>query len=110
VSLAQDGQIEGVDVHGVLTGTSDRQDNYPPSAWLASEDWPFGVAVDDAEQTAARAYGLTSYPFMVFVDADGQVVGRVSGEVAEDDLEAIFAALAAGETLPLTAGGGSSSS
>jgi regulator of sirC expression with transglutaminase-like and TPR domain len=32
---------------------------------------------------------------MVFVDAEGTVVGRTSGEVGEDDLAAIFAALAA---------------
>ena len=38
VSLAQNGQIEGIDVVGVVTGTSEANPNYPPSEWLARED------------------------------------------------------------------------
>jgi thiol-disulfide isomerase/thioredoxin len=110
VAVAENGQIEGVDVFGVATGTSESQPNYPPSAWLAREDWPFPVLVDDASSSAANAYGLTGYPYLVFVDADGTVVGRTSGEVSEEDLQKIFAALAAGETLPLPGAGASSSS
>lgn len=109
VALAQNGQIEGVDVVGVATGTSESNPNYPPSEWLAREDWPFGVLVDDARSTAADKYGLTGYPYMVFVDADGKVVGRTSGEVSEEDLQSIFADLAAGET-PTMPGSGASSS
>jgi thiol-disulfide isomerase/thioredoxin len=109
VSLAQNGQIQGVDVVGVATGTSTSNPNYPPSAWLAREDWPFGVMVDDGSFTAADKYGLTGYPYMVFVDADGKVVGRTSGEVEEEDLQQIFTALAAGET-PAMPGSGASSS
>jgi len=109
VALADNGQIEGVDVYGVATGTSNQNPNYPPSEWLAREDWPFPVLVDTASGTAANAYGLTGYPFMVFVDAEGKVVGRTSGEVGSDDLETIFKALAAGETLPIPGAGASSS-
>ena len=109
VDLGKRGQIEGVDVIGVPTGTTDQAPNYPPSAWLAREDWGFGVALDNEATTAARAYGLTGYPYFVFVDASGKVVGRTSGEIAEDDVQAIFAALAAGKTLPLPKVGASSS-
>jgi hypothetical protein len=45
----------------------------------------------------------------VFVDAQGKVVGRISGEVPPDDLEAIFSALAKGQT-PQMPGAGASSS
>ena len=110
VSLAQNGQIEGVDVTAIATGTSSENPNYPPSEWLAREDWPFGVMVDDRRFRLAAAYGLTGYPFMVFVDANGEVVGRVSGEVGEDDLQRVFRALAAGEALPLPGAGASSGS
>jgi thiol-disulfide isomerase/thioredoxin len=110
VSLAQNGQIEGVDVTAIATGTSSENPNYPPSEWLAREDWPFGVMVDDSRFRLAAAYGLTGYPFMVFVDANGEVVGRVSGEVGEDDLQRVFRALAAGEALPLPGAGASSGS
>jgi thiol-disulfide isomerase/thioredoxin len=110
VAASENGQIEGVDVVGVATGTSRSNPNYPPSEWLAREDWPFPVMVDDASFTAAKAYGLTGYPFMVFVDADGKVVGRTSGEIAEEDLQKIFRALANGESLPIPGAGGASSS
>jgi len=110
VALADGKTIEGVDVVGVATGTSEQRPNYPPSRWLAREEWPFPVLVDDVASTAARAYGLTSYPYMVFVDAQGKVAGRTSGEVSESDLRKIFSALAAGEPLPLPGAGGSSSS
>ena len=109
VSLAKNGTIEGVEVTGVATGTSDQNPNYPPSSWLTREDWPFNVMVDTASGTAANAYGLSGYPYMVFVDADGKVVGRTSGEVEASDLQKIFKALAAGEALPLPGAGASSS-
>jgi len=109
VSLAKNGQIEGVDVTAVATGTSDQAPNYPPSAWLAREEWPFPVMVDTAAATAAKAYGLSGYPYMVFVDASGKVVGRTSGEIEAADLQKIFKALAAGETLPIPGAGASSS-
>ena len=109
VSLAKAGQIAGVDVMGVATGTSKANPNYPPSAWLDREGWPFGVMVDDARFTAAGAYGLTGYPYMVFVDAQGKVVGRTSGEVAPEDVAKIFTSLAKGET-PTMPGSGASSS
>jgi thiol-disulfide isomerase/thioredoxin len=110
VSLAQNGQIDGVDVIGVATGTSKANPNYPPSAWFSREDWPFGVLVDDGQFTAANKYGLTGYPYLVFVDANGTVVGRTSGEVEPADLQKIFKSLAAGETPTMPGSGASSSS
>lgn len=110
VSLAQNGQIEGVDVTAIATGTSSDNPNYPPSEWLEREQWPFGEMVDDGRFSLAGAYGLSSYPFMVFVDANGQVAGRASGEVSESALRQVFRALAAGEPLPLPSAGPSSRS
>ena len=108
VALGQGGQIAGVDVIGIPTGTTDEAPNYPPSAWLTREDWDFPVALDDDASTAAEAYGLPAYPYFVFVDASGEVVGRTTGEIPEKDLEAIFTALAAGKSLPLPNAGASS--
>ena len=109
VSLAEGKKIAGVDVIGVPTGTTDQAPNYPPSSWLAGEDWPFPVALDTAKTKGAAAFGLSSYPYFVFVDAQGKVVGRTSGEIEPDQLEAIFEALAKGQTLPLPGSGASSS-
>jgi cytochrome c biogenesis protein CcmG/thiol:disulfide interchange protein DsbE len=109
VSLAQAGQVP-VPLTGVATGTDPSAGNYPPSAWLTRVGWPYPVLVDSNSQTAAMAYGLASYPFMVFVDAQGKVAGRVTGEVASSDLTKLFAALAAGKPLPISGTSGASSS
>lgn len=105
VAVGQGGKIEGVEVTAVATGTSPDQPNYPPSEWLAREDWPYGVVLDDEQGTAGNAFGLSAYPFLVFVDADGNVAGRTSGEISEEDLTAIFSALAKGDPLPIPGAG-----
>ena len=108
VALTEADQIR-VPVFGVATGTDSAAPNYPPSAWLTRVGWPYPVLVDTAAGTAANAYGLPSYPFLVFVDAQGRVAGRVSGEVAPADLAQIFAALVAARPLPLPGVSGASS-
>jgi cytochrome c biogenesis protein CcmG, thiol:disulfide interchange protein DsbE len=107
VALFKAGQIP-VPVVSVATGTDPSRPNYPPSAWLAREGWPYPVLVDTKAETAASSYGLPGYPFLVFVDAHGKVVGRLSGEVAPSDLTKLFAALAAGKPLPIPGAGASS--
>jgi thiol-disulfide isomerase/thioredoxin len=109
VDLHEAGKTSGIEMIAIATGTDDSAQNYPPSAWLENEDWPFPALVDTASDSAAVAYGLSAYPFLVFVDANGDVAGRISGEVPSDQLQAIFEALAAGKTLPLGSGGASSS-
>jgi thiol-disulfide isomerase/thioredoxin len=106
VTLAKKKAFKGLAVSTVATGTNSGYPNYPPSAWLKREHWPFPVMVDSPQQTAAIAYGLPSYPYFVFVDAQGKVAGRASGETPPSSLKKILTALAAGQPLPL----GSSSS
>jgi thiol-disulfide isomerase/thioredoxin len=110
VDLASQGAFEGLRVSTVATGTNANYPNYPPSAWLASEDWPFPVMADSSQSTAAQAYGLPSYPFFVFVDADGKVAGRATGELSPTDLTEILDALRDGRTLPAASGASSSAS
>jgi len=108
VDLAKQGAFDGLSVSTVATGTNPDYPNYPPSEWLSREGWPFPVMADSTRSTAAAAYGLSAYPFFVFVDADGKVAGRATGEVDPSDLTKIFDALRAGKPLP-TASGASSS-
>lgn len=79
-----------------LVAVSSRHDparpNWPPDEWLAGEDWPGSVLVD-ATDAAAEAYGLTATPFWVFVDADGEVVARVSGRITRAQFEEATAAM-----------------
>jgi thiol-disulfide isomerase/thioredoxin len=107
VTLAKAGQVP-VPIVTVATGTDPSAPNYPPSSWLAREGWPYPVLADTKTATAATAYGLPGYPFLVFVNAQGQVVGRLSGEIAPSDLTKLFTALAAGKALPGVSAGASS--
>lgn len=89
------GLPDGVDIVSVSTATDPAAPNYPPDAWLAREGWTPPVVVDPTG-SIADAYGLPGFPYFVFVDADGNVAGRISGEVPVADLEAIAADLAGG--------------
>ena len=108
VTLANDKVFDGVDVTAIATGTNSGYPNYPPSSWLEREKWPFGVMADSSSFTAAKAYGLASYPYIVFVDKDGKIVGRTSGEIAPADLTKMVEALKAGQPIPGVAPGASS--
>jgi len=81
----------GLDVVAVATGTSTSRDNYPPSTWLEREGWSGPVLVDTGNGAVANAYGLSSYPFFVLLDADGRVLARDSGELTDDQLRDLVA-------------------
>jgi thiol-disulfide isomerase/thioredoxin len=82
----------GVDVIAVATGTDPANPNYPPSEWLAREEFPalWPVIADSADKKAADAFGLSGYPYFVLVDAQGKVFQRLSGEIPMDELTAII--------------------
>jgi thiol-disulfide isomerase/thioredoxin len=82
----------GVDVIAVATGTDPANPNYPPSEWLAREEFPalWPVIADSADKKAANAFGLSGYPFFVLVDAQGKVFMRLSGVVPMDELTAMI--------------------
>jgi thiol-disulfide isomerase/thioredoxin len=108
VDLAKAGKLAGIDVYGVAAAGRDDLPNYPPSAWLEDESWPFPTMVDSANSTAAAAYGLTGYPYFLLVDAQGKVVARAEGEADDADIVAAVNALKAGK--PVDLGSGASSS
>ena len=79
--LRQGGVPKGIDVFLVATNTNASYPNYPPSSWLRGVNWPTEVIGDSPAGAAADAYGLTSFPYFVLVDAHGRVVSRFAGEV-----------------------------
>src|SRR5262249_10336319 len=105
VQLAKAGKLDGVDVRAVATGTRSDAVNYPPSAWLQGAGWPYPTMADSDAFTAAKAYGLTGYPFMVFVDGNGKVVARSEGEVPGDPLVQAAKDLVAGKPVSLGVAG-----
>ena len=81
VKIVDNGDLpDGTRVVAVATGTDATAPNYPPVAWLERENWPGELILDDKDQTAARAYGLSGYPYLVVLDKNGSVVARASGE------------------------------
>jgi thiol-disulfide isomerase/thioredoxin len=85
---------EGVDLISIATGISSSKPNYPSSEWLASEGWTVPLILDDAESSVGKAFGLTAYPYFVFVNAEGQVVLRLTGGLPIATIESIIAELA----------------
>lgn len=83
----------GVEAFAVSTAVNPQAPNFPPSEWLETVDWPTPILVDDAEGAAASAYGLSSFPYFVFVNADGTVSSRVSGEIPVTEFRSRIAAL-----------------
>lgn len=81
------GLSEDVELVSVATAIDPSRPNYPPDAWLEREGWTPPVLVD-TDSSVAQTYGLTSFPFWVFVNADGEVVSRRSGELTVGQLEA----------------------
>lgn len=109
VTLAQRGVFDGVEVTAVATGTNPTYPNYPPSAWLRGDDWPFPVMADSKTGTAAQAYGLSAYPYFVLVKPDGTVAARGTGELPPEQIKADIAALKAGKPIPQSSSSKSSS-
>ena len=93
VEWEKDGKTPtGIDVIAVATGTDPANPNFPPSEWLAREEFPalWPVIADSADKKAADAFGLSGYPYFVLVDAQGKVFKRLSGEIPMDELTAMI--------------------
>lgn len=85
---------EGVGLVAVATATDEGQANFPPTTWLTSEDWPAPVLLDDADDTAGSAYGVSGFPFWVAIAEDGTVAARASGELTPQELDELAATVA----------------
>ena len=83
---------DDVELISVSTAIDPNRPNYPPSEWLERENWTAPV-IEDESGAVANAYGMTAFPYFVFVNADGTVAGRITGEVPTSDLDTIVAGL-----------------
>ncbi len=88
--LDNGGGVDGVDMYSVSTSINSGQPNYPPSAWLAGENWTVPVIVDDKDNSVLNAYGAGGFPYWVFLNADGTVAVRTAGELTILQLEEIL--------------------
>ncbi|HEX7222293.1 MAG TPA: TlpA disulfide reductase family protein [Candidatus Limnocylindrales bacterium] len=88
------GSTGDVDLYAISTEADATRPNFPPETWLDREGWTVPTVVDDANSSIAQAFGLSAFPYWVFVDADGTVAGRAAGELSIADIEGIVGRLA----------------
>ncbi len=84
--LLDEGADLAAPLYSVATSINSTRNNYPPWSWLDREGWTTPVIVDDAAGSVMRAFGGTEFPYWVFVDDEGTVVARASGEIGTDVL------------------------
>jgi thiol-disulfide isomerase/thioredoxin len=70
---------DNVEVISVATSITRGRDNFPPSDWLEDEDWPVPVVLDSATSEVGVAYGVSLFPLWAMVDAEGNLIQRISG-------------------------------
>lgn len=92
--LAEEGAPHGVRVVTLSTAIDPARPNYPPSSWLAREEWTAPVLVDDSASSGLAALGLGGFPGFVFVNADGTVAARVTGAIGSEAFAEQVAAIA----------------
>lgn len=80
VELTNRGGVpEGMEVVAVSTAVDQTRANYPPSDWLADNDWPWPAMADDADSNAFLFSGGSGFPYLVILDENGDVIARESG-------------------------------
>lgn len=89
----------GVDIQSISFLVDEGRGNFPVSDWLRNEGWPYPTVVDDGSGTLGTTFGAAGTPFYVFVNADGTIAGRTSGEMGPDTFAALLEQLEAGEPL-----------
>jgi thiol-disulfide isomerase/thioredoxin len=92
--LESTGMPDGVTLVALSTSIDAARPNYPPSTWLDREGWTVPTMVDDATSGGLRALGMSSFPGFVFVDADGRVVQRTTGELPAEAFDQAVRSLA----------------
>jgi thiol-disulfide isomerase/thioredoxin len=101
--LANNELPDNVDIAFVSTRVTESGTtvNYPPSEWLAENDLSGYPTIADTvgDNPAYTAYGSGGLPYIVYVDADNNVLLRTTGEYKQGSevWGPIFEALANGE-------------
>ena len=83
-----------VDLIAVSTFEAPERGNHPPEKWLSEQGWKHPVVADSSSQAIANAFGAMSVPYFVFLEADGTVAFRMSGNLGPDQLSVAMKRLA----------------
>jgi len=94
--LIDEGRVpEGLDVYGVSTAVDGSRGNFPPQAWLERANFTPVVLRDDDAGTAFQAFGGSSFPYVVYLDAENRVISRSAGNLPADSIVSLWEATAA---------------
>ena len=91
------GLPEGVELYGttVLTNRVRDGDTWPPQDWLLENGWTSPTIMDDQSGSIVEAYGMVGTPTYVVLGPGNENLGRLSGEIGLEGLNAL-AGIAAG--------------
>lgn len=99
-ALIDDGQVpEGLDIYAISTALDASRGNFPPEAWLEREGWTVPTMKDDNLSSGLRAGGGSSFPYVLYLDSDHNVVARSSGELPDATLLELWQRAVDGESL-----------
>jgi thiol-disulfide isomerase/thioredoxin len=95
--LDENGMPSDVELVSIATDNDLSRGNGPAGKWLRGEGWSVPTLQDDEDKTAGTAIGLSSFPFFVVVDAEGEVVLRAAGELTMPQFEQLLDAARTGD-------------
>ncbi len=87
---ARNGLPAGMNVVAISTAVNNTAPNYPPSEWIVDKEWPseWPVMADSVESTSFVVNGGGGFPYLMVVDAEGNVLDRASGTKSAEELAA----------------------
>ena len=91
--LNSTGGVEGIDIVSVTTQYDPARGTWPPSDWLSGAAWTPPLIRDDADSSVWINYGAGGFHYWVFLDGDGKVMLRLSGEQEIAGLQALMEGL-----------------
>ncbi len=97
--LDADGMPADVELVTIATSNDPTKPNFSPGDWLRREKWSVPTIVDDKQNKAGTALGVSGFPFFVVTNGQGQVVYRTSGELTRDQWNSVLQAARTG-TVP----------
>jgi thiol-disulfide isomerase/thioredoxin len=95
--LNASGMPADIDLVTVATSNDPAKGNFPAADWLRREQWSVPTIVDDKQSQAGSALGVSGFPYFIVTDAQGKVVYRTSGEITEDQWNALLEAARSGK-------------
>lgn len=92
VEWMEEGRLgENVDMYSFTIFSDKLRPNWPSQDWLEEAGWNIPVIMDDDVGSVVAAYGVRGTPFYVVLDGENTNLGRFSGQVGKQGLDAMVA-------------------